>query len=164
MHAESRLNPGLKPLTSCTAQSQSVSSHANACGKRQSARLTTTTTRTRLRPSLVGAGIIQITGAVTVNHTPSTPQPIGNGRSNAMLGAPLLCTRPQLQTVTRHHKPCPYWASSNSSQSPQLRWQDNTSGLSKSAWRLDSIRRRVIAKRGLHRQQKMALLVWCRRC
>lgn len=164
MHAESRLNPGLKPLTSCTAQSQSVSSHANACGKRQSARLTTTTTRTRLRPSLVGAGIIQITGAVTVNHTPSTPQPIGNGRSNAMLGAPLLCTRPQLQTVTRHHKPCPYWASSNSSQLPQLRWQDNASGLSKSAWRLDSIRRRVIAKRGLHRQQMMTLVVWCCRC
>lgn len=164
MRAESRLNPGLKPLTSCTAQSRSVSSHANACGKRQSARLTMTTTRTRLRPSLVGAGIIQITGAVTENHTPSTPQPIGNGRSNAMLGALLLCTRPQLQTVTRQYKPCPYWASSNSSQSPQLRWQDNMSGLSKSAWRLDSIRRRVIAKRGLHRQQMMALVVWCCRC
>lgn len=159
MRAESRLNPGPKLLTSCTAQSQSVSSRANACGKGRSARLTTTTTRTRLRPSLVGAGIIQTIGAVTANHTPSTPQPIGNGRSNAMLGAPLLSTRPKLQTVTRHHKPCPYWASSSSSQSPQLRWQDNTSGLSKSAWRLDSIRRRVIANRGLHRQQMMTLVV-----
>lgn len=164
MRAESRLNPGLKPLTSCTAQSQSVSSHANACGKRQSARLTMTTTRTRLRPSLVGAGIIQITGAATGNHTPNTQLPIGSVRSNAMLGAPLLCTRPQLQTVTRHHKPCPYWASSSSLQSPQLRWQDSRNGLSRSAWRLEPVRRRVIAKRGLHRQQMMTLVVWCCRC